>query len=195
MPTILLIEQMKAACQYVSEQNAALVDACRDVVAELYASTLRAVVRKRDEGDHDFAVCGELEQFAKAVGGEAIGHAETACDEAQAAETVAKAVRESAENVQGRRADMPFACGAALEELGKLDSAWARGKKAEVVRACFSRLGLVIMEVKVPQMNFVCDFRVKEVYNAVHEHGIDDAAMKGWMAKARELCEDDDEAP
>ena len=83
---------------------------------------------------------------------------------------------------------MPYECKAAIEDLGKLESDWAKGKKTEVATACYQELGKVIMAAKVPDMKYVCDFRVEEVMAAVTEHGIDDAELNGWVEKATPLC-------
>ena len=182
------IEKMKDACQYVNEENKELVEACKPVMAKLYDATKEQVTKMRDEGKHDFGVCGDLESFAKSKGADAEAEAKALCKEAQASETVAKALSEAAAKVKAKDADMPYECGAALKELGEIDSDWAKGKKTEVVKACFEDLGLVIMEAKVPDMKYVCDFRVKEIYKAVKEHKIENEKMKEWMAKADPLC-------
>ena len=186
------VAKMKDACQYVNEENKTLVDACKEVMVKLLEATSAEVTKMRDEGKHDYGVCGDLEGFAKAVGGDAEATAKALCTEAQASETVAKALTESAAKIAAKEADMPYECGAALEELGKIDSEWAKGKKGEVVKACYQDLGLVIMEVKIPEMKYVCDFRVKEIYKAVKDHGIKDAKMDEWIAKADPLCSKED---
>jgi hypothetical protein len=180
---------MKDACQYVDEENQTLVDACKEVMPKLVEAVSAEVTKQRDEGKHDFGTCGDLEQFAKAVGGDAEGKAKTLCDEAKASETAKKALDEAAAKVKAKDADMPYECKAALEELGKIDTEWAKGQKDAVVKACFVDLGKVIMEAKVPEMKYVCDFRVKEIYQAVKDHSLDDADLLAWVEKAKPLCE------
>ena len=180
-------EKMKDACQYVSEDSDRF-EACKPVMVKLLEVTTEQVTKMRDEGKHDFSVCGDLEGFAKSKGADAEAAAKALCKEAQASETVAKALTESAAKVKAKDADMPYECGAALKELAEIDSDWAKGKKTEVVKACFEDLGIVIMEAKVPGMKYVCDFRVKKVYEAVKEHKIENATMTEWMAKADPLC-------
>lgn len=182
------IEKMKDACQYVDEDKAELVTACKPIMVKLVAASTTEVTKMRDEGKHDYSACGDLERFAKTVGSDEEAKAKVLCSESQASENVAKALSESAANVTAKKADMPYECGAALKELGEIDTEWAKGKKSEVTKACFEDLGLVIMEVKVPGMQYVCDFRVKEIYKAVKEHNIENEKMKEWMAKADKLC-------
>jgi hypothetical protein len=117
--------------------------------------------------------------------------AQSLCAESQASEMVGKALTESKEKVDAKDADIPYPCKAALEDLAKIDSEWAKAKQKEVINACYVDLGKVIMEVKVPDMKYVCDFRVKEVYQAVAEHGLDDADLLAWVEKAKPLCEKD----
>lgn len=181
------VEKMKDACQYVNEENTQLVEACKPIMGKLFEATQTEVTKMRDEGKHDYGVCRDLETFAKASGGDEAA-AKALCAEAEASEKVSKALTEAASKVAAKDADMPYECGSAIEELGKLTSDWAKGKKTEVVKACFEDLGLVIMEAKVPDMKYVCDFRVKEIYKAVKEYKIENEKMKEWMAKADPLC-------
>lgn len=185
------VEKMKDACQYIDEENTALVDACKEVIPKLVEAVTAEVTKQRDAGEHDFGTCGDLESFAKRAGGDAEAKAKTLCEEAQAAKMVKKAKDEAAAKVKAKDADMPYECKAALEDLGKLDTDWAKEQKKEVVKACYQELGKVIMEVKVPEMKYVCDFRVKEIYKAVGEHKIEDPDLKAWMEKAKPLCEKD----
>ena len=181
------VEKMKEACQYVGEEDDRFAR-CKPVLAKLTELTTAEVTKMRDEGKHDFGVCGDLERFAKTQGADAETAAKSLCKEAQASETVGKALTESAAKVKAKDADMPYECGAALKDLAEIDSEWAKGKKDEVIKACYVDLGVVIMEAKVPGMKYVCDFRVKKIYEAVKEHNIDDAKLKEWMAKADPLC-------
>jgi hypothetical protein len=182
-------EKMKDACQYVDEDNAELVTACKDVMPKLVEAVTAEVTKQRDAGEHDFGTCGDLENFAKAVGGDAEAKAKTLCEEAQAAKMVKKAKDEVATKIAAKDADMPYECKASLEDLGKLDTEWAKAKKAEIITACYQDLGKVIMEAKVPEMKYVCDFRVKEIYQAAKEHKLEDADLKAWIEKAAPLCD------
>lgn len=182
------IAQMKDACQYVSEEDAKVFEACKEVMPKIFEAVTADVVAARDAGKHDYGLCADLERYAKAVGGDAEAQAKTTCAESQAGEAVKKALEEAAKKVEAKDADMPYECKAAIEDLGKLESDWAKGKKAEAAKACYQELGKVIMAAKVPDMKYVCDFRVEEVMAAVTEHGLDDAELNGWIEKATPLC-------
>jgi hypothetical protein len=185
------VAKMKDACQYVNEEVEELVAACKEVMPKVFEATVAEVTKQRDEGKHDFGTCHDLERFAKMAGGDAEAKAQSLCAESQAAEMVGKALTESKEKVDAKDADIPYPCKAALEDLAKIDSEWAKAKQKEVINACYVDLGKVIMEVKVPDMKYVCDFRVKEVYQAVKDHGLDDADLLEWVEKAKPLCEKD----
>ena len=183
------VEKMKDACQYIDEKNEALVAACKDVMPKVFEATVATVTKQRDEGKHDFGTCHDLERFAKDVGAEAETQAKALCAESQASEMVGKALTEAKAKVDAKDADLPYPCKAAIEDLSKIDSEWSKSQKKAVIDACYVDLGKVIMEVKVPDMKYVCDFRVKEVIDAVNEHGLDDADLLAWIEKSKPLCD------
>lgn len=182
------VEKMKKACQYIDEEKSELVEACKPVMVKLVDATMKEVTKMRDEGKHDYGVCGDLERFGAAVGDDVAVNAKKLCVEAQASEKVAKAIAEANTNAKANKTDIPFECEMSLTDLKEIDSDWAKTKKAEVVKACYEDLGLVIMEAKVDEMQYVCDFQVGKVYRAVKEHGIENEKMKPWMTKADPLC-------
>ena len=184
------VTKMKEACEFVSEEDAEIFAACKEVMPKVFEATAAEVVKKRDAGEHDFGLCGDLERFAKVMGGDAEAKAKTHCEESQAGESVKKALDKAAANVKAKEADIPYECKAALEDLGKLDSDWAKTKTGEVAKACYVDLGKVIMAAKIPEMKYVCDFRVEEVIKAAKTHKLEDAELKEWIDKAMPLCKE-----
>lgn len=184
------VSEMKEACQYADDSKPDIVAACAPIVARLLAATTSEVTALRDAGKHDFATCTDLERFAKSVGVQEERRAKVLCREAQAAANVHKALAESSANLKANKADLPYVCGGVLKELAAINTPWAEGRKAVVAKACFEDLGLLVMQLKVPEMKYLCDFRVREVYDAVQTYAIDSAEMRAWMTQAEPLCGD-----
>jgi hypothetical protein len=184
------VAKMKEACEFVSEDDEEIMAACKEVMPKIFEATTAEVVKARDAGEHDFGLCGDLERFAKVMGGDAEAKAKVTCEESQAGESVKKALEKAAANVAAKEADVPYECKAALEDLGKLDSEWAKTKQSEVANACYVDLGKVIMAAKVPDMKYVCDFRVEEVITASKTHNLEDAELTEWIDKAMPLCKE-----
>jgi hypothetical protein len=183
------VEKMKEACQYIDEENKELATACKNVMPQLLAAATDGVTKQRDAGEHDFGACYDLEAYAKNVGGDAEANAKTLCEEAKASQAVKEAKDAVQANIAKKEADMPYQCKSAIEQLDAVGTDWAKNKRGEVITACYQDLGKVIMEVKVPQMKYICDFRVKEIYQAAKTHKLEDAELRGWIEKAKPLCE------
>lgn len=182
------IEKMKEACQYLTDENAELVEACKPVMAKLVEVATVEVTKMRDAGKHDFSACRDLERFGRAAGSEAEKAAQALCAEAQAAQTAARALAEAAANTAARKAKIPYECDASLKMMAGMKSDWAKVKRAQVIKACFEDLGLVILEMKVPDMTYICEFNVKEVGKAIKAHSIDNAELNAWIEKAGPVC-------
>ena len=182
------IAQMKEACQYADDTNADIVAACAPIIAKLLAVSTARVTALRNAGKHDFAACTELERFAKSVGPQPERSAKVLCRETRAAANVVKALAESSANLKANKAEMPYVCGGVLKELAEISTPWAHSRQAAVAKACFEDLGLLIMQLKVPEMKYLCDFRVREIFEAVEAYGIDNAEMDGWLLQAQPLC-------
>lgn len=182
------LEKMKEACQYITDEKPELVEACKPVMAKLVEVATVEVTKMRDAGKHDFSACGDLESYGKAAGSDAEKAAKALCAEAQAAQTASKALAEAAANIADRKASIPYECDASLKMMADMTSDWAKAKRVEVIEACFEDLGLVILEMKVPAMTYICEFNVKEVCKAVKAYSIDNAELNDWIAKAGPVC-------
>lgn len=168
-----------------------LIEACDEAMPMLLASLRAKVEGVRDEASPpDLEACNDLRVAAKRVSADEVKAAERLCKEARVASLVGKALTDARAFTDAKKTDdLPYECQGAVEELDRIDSAWAKDKRDEVIKACYHELGIVVLTARLPNMTLSCDYTVEQVYQAVKTHGLTGPKLDPLIAKASKLCD------
>jgi hypothetical protein len=150
---------------------------CQKLASASYEKLLGKVTEARDSGKRDFSSCHTLEEAAKTMDGGKEGDttkkAKAACAEMNAAENITKGIAAARENIKQKKAMMPYQCTSTVDDVAKIDSAWAKKAKEELVKACYVDLGMVILEVEGGKdMKYYCPFGLKELITAAEKYDL-----------------------
>lgn len=163
--------------------------ACTDMASAALVEATAAATKARDEGKNDYSTCSNLERLAEQAGVEALTKAKALCMEVEVSETAKKAITEAKANVGANKADMPWECGKAVDELAKITSEWATKTSAEVVKACYVDLGVVIINVESKDAKYVCPFRIDDLRKKVAELKLEEQPeLKAALATLPATC-------
>jgi hypothetical protein len=188
-------ENVKSACSYSDDLKAispAFTKVCAEVDAKELATRKAAAIAGRDAASEDYALCFDLQTVAERSGEAAKKEAEQICAEISAARTAKQALTEAAANVAASKAEMPYYCKAAAEELAKIQprSEWTTKKLDEVAKTCFLDLGKIIVAAELPNLSSWCPYGIEELRGAIATYQLagKDAALDAELAKTDKVC-------
>lgn len=171
------------------EKSATLKKTCGDIQTKMREEFKKALIAIRDGAatDNIYQACRNYEEAAEQVSAEEKTKAEALCAEAKLGQRVAKAMEE----VKKAKADpktIPYPCNKLPEELGKLEGDWAKGKRDEVVKACWLELGTAVLKIEVPKLTTFCAHKVKKVLEHVAKFSVKGGELDALVAKAKTVC-------
>lgn len=195
VPTKLAGEEREKAmdrCRYSPDlaKVPEIAAVCTTLAKGELARLTEGVTKARDAGTHDYRLCSELENIAKNAGGD-VKAAETLCKESQAAEQAAKGAAEARANAAAKKADLPYQCSSATDDLDALGTEWSKKAKADLTKACYVELGLVIFEAKAAEAKYSCPYEITQVLEAAAKHGLVAAhpELDAGIKKLPKLCQ------
>src|SRR4030095_2223921 len=114
-----------------------------------------------------------------------------------AARTAKQALTEATANVSAQKAEMPYYCTAAAEELAKLQprSEWTTAKLDEVTKQCYLELGKVILAAELHNMSDGwCPFQLTDGRRGMKPSALagKDPALDAELAKTDKACASSD---
>jgi hypothetical protein len=162
-------------------------DACAAYLDGAIAAGIVAMRATRDAGQIADAECYAVRAMAKKRGSEAkVGEL---CDEVGANTGIQAALAAAKKNLDGKTAEIPYQCAAAIDTLDKLKSDWAKSQAAKVAKACYADLGQLVLETSVPTMGPACDIVVRKVYNGIKRFNLQNDTNRPLMDRAAKLCD------
>ncbi len=183
------LEEVLSTCKFGDIKDAGVKTLCGSLFVRELATATAELAAIRDRGGDAKGKCFDLTLTAEKVSPEAKSEAEALCKEVEAARRASDAIAAAKKNLDTRAREVPFECGMAVRDLEKIGNEWSRARLAEVTRACFVELGNSILPALVPDMQFVCDYHVDQVYEAVQKYNLRDEALDPWIEKARPKCD------
>jgi hypothetical protein len=179
-----------STCKYSDmKDNKDLEGACKAFMDKAIVVKFADLTAKRDKGVDASSDCYDLKSMAEKAGGDQVKKADTLCKEVGVTKNVADTLAEVKKNIDAKKAELPFNCDYYIGEAEKIGSDWANKQVTSMAKACYADLGQIILEAKVPTMEYVCDYNVEKVYNALKKYKLENDKNKPLVAKADKLCE------
>ncbi len=72
--------------------------------------------------------------------------------------------------------------------LDEMTSPFAKAQKARLFHACYSRLGVLVLDYLIPRTKGECEFTVLMVYRAVTRYGLTDPELAGRIGLVEKPC-------
>ena len=183
-------EEALSTCRVIDLKDEGVQQRCGQLFAQALAAAIHELEQIRDRDGAPEGRCFDLGMTAERVSPAAKARADALCKEVDAAVRAKAAIAEARQSIVTRTHEVPFQCDLAVEELGRIDTDWARARLAEVARACYVELGASILPAVVPTMQYTCEFHVGQVFKAVKKYRLADPALDPWIAKATAKCGD-----
>jgi hypothetical protein len=73
-------------------------------------------------------------------------------------------------------------------KLNDLTSAFAAAQKKKLFDACYSRLGVIVLDRQIPRTKGECEFSVLMMYQAVKTYGLTDPELTGRIRLVEKPC-------
>ncbi len=163
---------------------------CKGLPAKATAALMKDITAKRDAGKVSYkeVKCWDLKRYAKKAGPAVLKKAEVLCKEIALARDV-KSVKEAvAKNLKKASPYLPYQCSEKqLTKYRKLGTPYAKKVVGLIINECYKKLGLYILQKKVPKMKYSC--WSKDVYNGIKKYKITSPKIDELMKKAAEKCE------
>lgn len=191
------IKEVLMQCNiYKDELSDDLKKKCAEALPKAYDDLMKKAQALRNTAEKaDFNLCFELQDYGKKIGEDKAKEAETVCKEIDLQVSHRKAMAEVEKYIKENKENVPFYCmESALKRYDEMGSDFAKEKKAELLNACYVKLGKVILEKKVPEMKGFCNFSVQEIYTAVKTYNIQNPEIDELIKKAEPLCEKKEDA-
>lgn len=183
------LEEVLSTCKFSDIKDPGVKHLCNELFGRALETATKELRDIRDKGGDPKGKCFDLALTAEKVSPEAKSEADALCKEVEAARRATTAIGEARKNLDAKIPEVPFQCGMAVRDLEKIGNDWSRARLAEVTRACYVELGNSILPALVPTMQFVCDYHVDQVYEAVQKYHLKDDALDPWIAKAAPKCD------
>lgn len=183
-------EAALSTCHFIELKDEGVRQLCGQLFAQALATATQELEAVRDRGDDPEGRCFDLGMTAERVSAEAKQRAEALCKEVEASVRARRAIAEARKNLETRTHEVPFECGTAAEDLGRIANDWARARLAELTRTCYVELGASILPAVVPTMQYTCEFHVGQVFKAVRKYGLADPTLAPWIERATAKCGD-----
>ncbi len=183
-------ETALSTCHFIELKDEGVKQLCGQLFAQALATATAELEAIRDRGDDSEGRCFDLGMTAEKVSPEAKLRAEALCKEVDASARARAAIATARKNIETRTHEVPFECGTAAMDLGRIGNDWARARLAEVTRACYVELGASILPAVVPTMQYTCEFHVGQVFKAVQKYRLVDPVLTPWIEQAAAKCGD-----
>ncbi len=167
-----------------------LKEQCKGMPTKATDALMKKITAKRDAGKVTYkdVKCWDLKSYAKKAGPSALKKADTLCKEIALARDVNRLKENVAKNLQKAKPLMPYRCNEKqLEKYRKLGTPYANKAVGIMINECYKKLGLYILQKKVPKMKGFCYF--KKVYQGIKKYKITGPKIDELMKKAAEKCE------
>ena len=132
--------------------------------------------------------CFDVQQLASRLSAKEQESAATFCAEIQIRGKARQAIDDASRNVKEGTNRVPRTCGRTMMALAGMSSPQAKTTRADVIDACYVKLGVAILQARLPKMEFGCDPDVRTIVVAVKTHRITNAALTSWVQKALPKC-------
>lgn len=164
---------------------------CGELGPKAYAELMKKAEELRGTAEkQDYGLCFELKDLGKKVGAEQEKAAEAICKEIDLQVTLKKALTEIDKRIAEKQESLPFQCmESTLKKFDEVGTEFAKGKKTELINACYIKMGKAILEKQVPEMKGFCRYSVKEIVKAVREHKLSDPGIDALITQAAPLCD------
>ncbi len=180
------LNRAQALCR-VDPQPTAVATQCRRVMDVRWDELVLQMTILRDNGrDGGATLCRELRQLSRKRSGTAEARADVLCRETQAAIAVRTAIEAALKNTRESVPLIPDECSRAAGETRRLASEWGARKHAEVVDACYVRLGRVVLEKR--QKETWCSRHVRTVLKILDSGPVRDLDLDALSGPARRVC-------
>jgi hypothetical protein len=195
----------EASRDYLSPE---LADRCVPVPALAHAANLEralaiqraldAPVRPLQPGEaplpkpDTFSACYDLKRTGRLVGPAALKDAERICTELDLQAYVAAVMPAVEAGLRPRKPSLPLECMPpyinSKFKLDELTSPFAAAQKKKLFDACYSRLGVVVLDYLIPRTKGECEFSVLLIYRAVKTYGLTDPELTGRIRLVEKHC-------
>jgi hypothetical protein len=167
---------------------------CGALPAEAHEAS-RAAVLAAQQGpptDH-FVMCYELKRTAALLGDEKKREAERLCTELDLRAYVdASLPAVELYMAQRRPKNLALECMPpyidAKFRLDEMTSPYAEAQKKRLFDACYSRLGVLVLDYLIPRTLGECEFTVLLVYRAVQRYGLTDPELQKRLRRVEKPC-------
>lgn len=175
---------------YKKDLNEELQKKCAEALPKAYEEVMKKAQELRQTAEkQDFNVCFELKDYGKKLGDDKAKEAEVICKEIDLQVSHRKALAEIDKYMKENKDILPFYCmDASIKKYDELGTDFAKGKKTELLDACFVKLGKTILAKKVPEMKGFCNFSVQEIFNAVKTYNLQNPELDPLITQAEPLC-------
>jgi hypothetical protein len=147
------------------------------------------ITRKRDAGQVSYKVikCHDLQRYAKKSGPLWLTRAELLCKEVDLARDLKRFTASVNKNLKKASPYLPYHCGERpLDRIRKIGSPYASKIMAQIIQACYRKLGRYILKMKLPKQKHTCS--VKDVYKGIKKYKIRGKVIDRLMRKASRKC-------
>jgi hypothetical protein len=163
---------------------------CSGLPAKAAASLMKDIAAKRDAGKVSYkeTKCWDLKRYAKKAGPAELAKAALLCQEISFARDVNRLKESVAKQLAKASPYLPYYCTERqLDKYRKIGTPYAKKAVGFVIDECYKKLGLFILEKKVPKQKYSC--RVTNVYNGIKKYKITGPKIDELMKKAAAKCE------
>lgn len=160
-------------CRYMPDLDkiAEVKAVCTTFAKDELGRLTEAMTKARDASKNDFALCAELEDMAKTAGGDEKA-AEVLCKEAQVSESVHEGAAAARANAAAKKAEYPYQCTTSVDDLNGLGTEWSKAALADLMKACFVELGVVVFEAKAGEAQYTCPYEIEQALEASTKYGL-----------------------
>jgi len=177
----------------------ALAERCATVPALAHAAnvdralkTQRALEARPDPKPDHFSVCYDLKRTGKLLGEAQLQDAERICTELDLQAYVTAALPAVELALIMKKPELPLECMPpylnSKFDLNALTSEFAAAQKKKLFDACYSRLGVVVLDRQIPRTKGECEFSVLMMYQAVKTYGLTDPELTGRIRLVEKPC-------
>ena len=139
-----------------------------------------------------FSVCYDLKRTGKLVGPAQLKDAERICTELDLQAYVAATLPAVESGLRPKKPSLPLECMPpyinSKFKLDELTSPFAMSQKKKLFDACYSRLGVVVLDYLIPRTKGECEFNVLLIYRAVKTYGLTDPELTGRIRLVEKHC-------
>jgi hypothetical protein len=167
------LEDALVRCRY-SDELAKIPEvkaACGAMATAELTRQVAAATKARDAGTNDFGLCLKLQDLVKEAGSDPKA-IEVLCKEMEVAESARKGAEEARANAAAKSASLPYQCTATAEDLTALGTEWSKKAQADLDKACYVDLGLVVFELKSGEAQVGCPYEIMQVLEGATKRGV-----------------------